>query len=326
MSKYLIILSALLALCFNIPFAESKSPFRNRSYSSLSNEEKAQLAEMQNQLWDPKNYSSEIEVSGRLLNMDGSPYPGEAKVGIRAETLENWDMDQGGPPVAQNKEVIFETKSQNGVFSWKGYASRVMMGAEVDGFHSTTDEAFSAEPPKVAKHDDLVIYLIPKGIPSKLEYTEGAKVIKNKKDDKSYGWSFDKRWYYPVDNESVDMTVSFDDKGKPIYTMKEPGGFVYFSGRPEPFTICSRKYWAGFDFMTEAPESGYIPVFALEDYRMPQTEEAVYCYFRTPAGKYGKIKFKYNTCFDYYINPDGSRNLEAGEVEEWDPINPDYGK
>ena len=313
MSKYLVILSLLTALWFNIPSAESKRPFRNRDYNSLSEQEKMELAGMQDQLWDPKNYSSDIEISGKILREDGSPFLEEAKIYIKTETLENWDFNQGGPPVAKDKEEIFETKSQNGTFSWKGHASTVIVGAEANNFHSTTDEAGCTDPSKVAKRDDMVIYLIPKGIPSKLEYTEGAE-INNKNNKKSYGWSFVKRWYYPADEEGTAwITLSFDENGKPIYTMKEPGGFIYFSGRPNSDTT-ARAYWAGFDFMPEAPEAGYLPVFALKDYRMPQTEEAVYCYFKTPDGKYGKIKFDYGTRFSYYLQPDGSRNLEVGEV------------
>jgi len=317
MSKCLIILSLSVALCADV-LAIELSDLKKVDYNKLSEQEKTEL---DRQLWDPKNYSSEIEISGKLLKEDGSPFLDEAKIYIKTETLESWDFDQGGPPVAKEKTEIFEIKSQNGIFSWKGHASTVIVGAEVANFHSTTDRAGSTEPPNVAKRDDLVIYLIPKGTPSKLEYTEGAKI--KEKDNKLYGWSFIKRWYYPADEEdTVWLTLSFDENGKPIYTMKEPGGFVYFSGCPEPRTVYSRRYWAGFDFMPEAPEAGYAQVFASKDYRKPKTEEDVYCYFKTPDGKYGKMKFDYGTRFSYYIQPDGSRNLEAGEVLDKGPRNP----
>jgi len=318
----LIMLSLFLTLYFGISFAESRSYFRDRDYNSLSDKEKVEL---ERQLYDVNNYSSDMEISGKLLNMDGSLYLEAAKICIKANILENWDFNQGGPPVPQSREEKFETQSHNGLFSWKGRASEIIIGAEVDGYHSTVDSTFCEAPSAVIKKDTLAIYLIPKGIPSKLEYIENAE-IKVKKNEKTYGWSFEKKWYYAEDeDDTVCMTVSFDEKGVPTYTMKEPGGFVYFAGCPEPYTVYSRRYWMDFSFMTKAPESGYIPVFTLKNHRIPQTTDQVFCYFKTPDGKYGKMVFTgIGNRFSYYINPDGSRNLEAGEVEKVGPVNPDY--
>jgi hypothetical protein len=79
--------------------------------------------------------------------------------------------------------------------------------------------------------------------------------------------------------------------------------------------------------MTEAPEMGYeqkiIITPALRDIARNQ---GLYYYFRTPDGKYGKMKIhgfgKGMVNFSYYLNPTGSRSLELKESISKYPQNP----
>jgi hypothetical protein len=75
--------------------------------------------------------------------------------------------------------------------------------------------------------------------------------------------------------------------------------------------------------MPEAPESGYSSTISWDDYREQQNYGNVYCYFKTPDGKYGKMRINEDS-FDYYLQPNGSRDLEAGEVEKLGPVYPGY--
>jgi hypothetical protein len=193
-------------------------------------------------------------------------------------------------------------------------SSRVIK--EEDGFPVEIMTEISAK--------DIVLNLIQKGIPSKLEFTKDAYIpgIKDEKSGgKQCGWSFSKRWYFPVDGDvPLDIVISINENNQRTYTMKEPGGFVYCPGLPA-FESRPNELYNCFEWMPEAPEDGYVRAICPAEKAVNEKGD-IYYYFKTTDGKYGKIAFR--GYFDYYINPDGSRNLEAGEVEEWDPIYPGY--
>ncbi len=226
-----------------------------------------------------------------------------------------------------------ELKSQGSRFSWTGEATSVSVLAQKDGYYSTeVDVPFSGGPDIVNEKyvfipfrltaKDILIYLIPKGVPSTLEYTEGGVIprIKDKESGgKQCGWSFLKRWYFPVDGkEPVDIVRGVNENGKSTYTIKEPGGFIYFEGYPK-FENSTERNYADFDLMPEAPETGYVSTFVPAEHK-PDDRDQKFCYFKTANGKYGKMQFSGG--LDYYLQPDGSRNLEVGEKIDKDPLNP----
>jgi hypothetical protein len=71
--------------------------------------------------------------------------------------------------------------------------------------------------------------------------------------------------------------------------------------------------------MTEAPEDGYVQTICPAE-KEDKEKGDIYYYFKNTDGKYGKICFR--GYIDYFINPDGSRNLEVGEVVDKGPRNP----
>ncbi len=271
-----------------------------------------------------EEYSYPAEISGKILDKDEKPFLENVTVVITANILTD-STDYTGDSY---KHIEYKQNVTGGIFSWKGQAYNITIQAEKDGYHS--DLFYIFLPPGIRgneiKSNDILIYMVPKGTPSKLEYTEGAEIPSKKKSGgKQCGWSFNKRWYFPVDEEeTVWMTRSRNEDGKVVYTMKEPGGFVYFPGYPH-FESKPNEHWANFDLMPEAPESGYVQSISPSDYKdqqQRQTYSGIYYYFKTPDGKYGKIVFDDGGYFDYYLQPDGSRNLEAGEVIRKGPRNP----
>jgi hypothetical protein len=270
----------------------------------------------------PIKFTYPIDISGKILNEDGSLFTDNVEIELCVST-EYLDFSKSESQMQTSEDKVYKISTQGGTFSWEGEGSHLSVEAVKEGYHSTLVYAFEEGADQSIRQDDILIYLVPKGVPSKLEYTEGAQIPgkDNKKSSgKQCGWSFSKRWYYPVDEEeTVWLTESVDEKGNYVYTMKQPGGFVLFSGFPQ-FESKMDEHDAGFDLMTEALEEGYVqsvtPAF---DREKEKTHGDVYYYFKTPDGKYGKICF---SGFDYYLNPDGSRNLEAGEVVKKYPVNP----
>ncbi len=271
-----------------------------------------------------QEYFYPAEVSGKILDKKGNPFAEPVLVDITAKIFQGADKDGNG----QYRDVEFK-QNATGVFSWKGQAWKIKILAEKDGYYN--DGFYILHPPgsmegKEIKQNDILIHMIPKGTPSKLEYVGGAD-IPDKADPKSggkdCGWSFQKLWYFPVDKEqTIGMTLSFNENGDAVYTMKEPGGFIWYPGYPQ-FESKPGELSASFEWMTEAPETGYVPTFTPIDHQYRRNVgQDIYCYFRTTEGKYGKMVF--HGLFSYYLQPDGSRNLEAGEVVETGPIRPEY--
>jgi hypothetical protein len=291
-----------------------------------------------------------IDVSGKVLDQNGNLFTGDVEillnVGIGVLDYELLDL-QG-----QTEYKKYKIQLHDGTFSWKGEGSDVTVKAVKEGYYSTKidvhesplgediqqiideardqgcgpDDLFEKFMHNmVVKRDDIVIHLIQKGTPVKLEYVGDADIpsINSKKSSgKQCGWSFDKKWYFPVDGDvPVDIIRGINENKKRTYTIKEPGGFVYFEGYPVLESENKDYYpYASFDLMTEAPETGYISTFTPAEHRPTFRGNSFFCYFKTPDGKYGKICFEGD--FSYYINPDGSRNLEAGEVVRKGPRNP----
>jgi hypothetical protein len=262
-----------------------------------------------------------IEVSGKILDKDGRPFTEqvELKISVSIDS-----MDYSKPPErAQSYENnTYTIPVQGGTFTWKGEGTSLSIEAIKEGYNSTLVDAFEwgAGADRAIKYNDILIYLIPKGISSSLQFTRGAEV--NEEGDKPYGWSFTKRWYFPVEKEeSIGMIQSFTEGGEVVYTMKEPGGFVLFPGFTQ-FESKSDRHEADFKLMPEAPEEGYVqsitPAFDNRD--KVKTHRGIYYYFKTPDGKYGKICFEGR--FDYYLQPDGSRNLEIEKIWYKPPLNP----
>ena len=306
----------------------------------------------------PIKFIHGVDISGKILDENGNLFTDSVEVVINASTTYlDYSKSESQMQSIENKE--YKILAQGGAFSWKGEGSSLNIEAVKEGYHSTRVDIFKPTPPKelsdeellaqaqvitsetempiekyeemirsqIIKRNDILIYLIPAGISSKLQYTGGAE-IPSKKNKKSNGddcgWSFLKRWYYPVDGDvPVDIIRGVNENKKLIYTMNEPGGFIYFNGYPIFENNLEDDYpYADFDLMPEAPETGYVSTFIPAEHKPTFRGGSYFCYFKTPDGKYGKICFRGK--FDYYINPDGSRNLEAGEVEEWDPIYPGY--
>ena len=275
-----------------------------------------------------EKYLFPIDISGKILDQDGKPFTDKVILHLRTETVTKEQEEMGD---YSGIEKIYEQEVSGGHFNWKGRATSVDVKVIKEGYYSTlaspdmTEVGDSFE----IKADGILIYLVQKGTPSTLEYTEGASVPgkKNEKSEgKQCGWSFKKRWYFPVDGEEpVDIIRGVSEDKKITYTIKEPGGFIYFSGYPE-FESQLNKPWADFDWMPQAPESGYIQTVSPDDHKDQQQYQyagSIYYYFRTSDGRFGKIVFQ-DSSFDYYLQPDGSRNLEAGEVVEVGPTRPEY--
>ncbi len=297
-----------------------------------------------------------VDISGRILDENGNPFTDSVEVVINVSTTYlDYSKSESQMQSIENKE--YKILAQGEAFSWKGEGKHLQIEAVKEGYHSTSVDIFGPLPPKelsdeellaqaqiitpeteipiekyeemirnqTIKRNDILIYLIPVGNPSKLQYTGSAKIPSKKRKEssgKQCGWSFAKRWYFPVDEDiPVDIVLGTNDNNKRTYTMKDPGGFIYFEGYPTFESNSESTYpYANFDLMTEAPETGYASTFTPAEHRPSFRGSSYFCYFKTPDGKYGKICFEGD--FSYYINPDGSRNLEAGEVVKKYPVNP----
>ncbi|MFA5164879.1 MAG: hypothetical protein WC481_04885 [Candidatus Omnitrophota bacterium] len=270
-------------------------------------------------------FLNEIEISGKIVDQNGSLITSE--VTLIAE-LENVTY----PDVVRSKfydEITSDKKTNekvfyNGTYDWKlPDATFCTIRASKEGYHGDVVELSEYEKGGKIIAKDLMIRLVKKGVPSRLQHVDTFVPYHMFSEDKKYGWSFNKLWYFPVDeDDTVWLTRTYNDKDEIVYTMKEPGGFVYYKGYPK-HKIESNYYYAKYEWMTEAPESGYVSTIKWDDYYRKQDNGDVYCYFITPNGKYGKMRLQRNG-FDYYIQPDGLRNLEAGEVEELGPVYPGY--
>ena len=260
-----------------------------------------------------------VEISGKILDKEGKPFYGDVILEVLSREVL---FGTGFPAGFVNNEKKDEILCSGGVFNWNGKSDRVGMRAVKNGYHSSIVYVGKTIGETILKREGILIYLVPEGQKSKLLYTGGAYIpgIKDEKSSgKQCGWSFSKRWYYPVDGDvPVDIIRGTSEDNNRVYTMKEPGGFIYFGGYPK-IENSNENYYADFGLMTEAPESGYISTFVPAEHK-PNDGDRYYCYFKTPEGKYGKLCYKGD--FDYYINPDGSRNLEAGEIVDKGPRNP----
>ncbi|MDD5009648.1 MAG: hypothetical protein PHC68_14765 [Syntrophorhabdaceae bacterium] len=270
-------------------------------------------------------FPREIEIGGSILDRDGNLFTDEVVIEVELETVTYPDV------VISNllKEITSETKIlekriYGGTFTWKLPAATFCKIIKVskEGYYDDYRYNFSPNKDDKIIVKDLILHLIKKGTPTKLEYTNGAEIpeITDKKSSgKQCGWSFSKRWYFPVDGDvPVDIVLSVNENNKRTYTMKEPGGFIYCPGLP---TYGSRpdELYNRFEWMTEAPEDGYVQTICPAE-KTDKEQEDIYYYFKTPDGKYGKIAFR--GYIDYYINPDGSRNLEVEKFWYRSPLNP----
>jgi len=265
----------------------------------------------------------DTNISGKILNKDGGLFTEEVIVSINTKIAEKWTENPAGPPTLISRSEKFEQKITGGYLSWKGKAARVSIGVDKKGFHGSYTEFGADQLTAKISCNDALFYLIPKGTPAKLEYVGGADIpsINSKQSSgKQCGWSFAKRWYFPVDEDvPVDIVLGTNDNKKRTYTMKEPGGFVYCPGLPAYGSRLNELY-NDFNWMPEAPEDGYVQTVCPAD-NADKEKGDIYYYFKTPEGKYGKICF--HGKFDYYINPDGSRNLEIDKFLYRPPLNPD---
>lgn len=272
-----------------------------------------------------------VDISGKVIDKDGNTFYGEVTLEIKADI---YFTDMTTMYGVGERQECHELKTSNGLFSWKGKASNILVSVQKDGYHGDAvrltrnskivkeEDGFPVEIMTEISANDIILNLIQKGVPAKLEYTKDAYIPyidDEKSSGKQCGWSFSKRWYYPVDGDvPVDIVLSVNENNKRTYTMKEPGGFVYCPGLPA-FESRPNELYNCFDWMTEASEDGYVQTICPAD-KAGMEKGDIYYYFKTPDGKYGKIAFR--GYIDYYLNPDGSRNLEAGEIIRKGPRNP----
>lgn len=259
---------------------------------------------------------SKVDIRGKILNEDGSIFSQSVEVMVDTAIFGN---DEKGQYIRHPK---YYHDTNTGAFDIKTTSSgNISITANKEGYRSTEVCVLdNDECEYYAK--DILIYMIPKGAPSILKYTEDAyipDIDEEESNGKPCGWSFQKRWYYPVDEEDVDITLGVNEKGQYYYRMKSPGGFVPYPGFKE-FESKDDIVDCKIEFLHEAPEEGYVQDFILDDYP-PTMQGWNFCYFRTPDGKYGKAIF-WGAYFSYYINPNGSRNLELGERIDMTPARP----
>jgi hypothetical protein len=246
------------------------------------------------------------DISGKVLKENGEQFNESVTICFKSRYPEEGN---GG----NCKEYIDYINTSDGMFKWKGKAdAAVAITAEKENYISSRVLLYRhLEYDNNAK--DITIYMIPKGTPVPLQVTVNAFIPDFNDPEakgKECGWSFSKRQFFSVDKEDIDMSLSVNEKGQYYYRMKPPGGFVYSGFRF--FESDQRRVDGKFEYLVNAPETGYVSDFIQDDH--PITNEGwSYCFFKTPKGRYGKIRFKARE-FDYYLQPDGSRNLEAGEL------------
>lgn len=255
------------------------------------------------------------DISGKVLKENGELFNESVTICFKGRYSEEGND-------GNSKEYIDYINTSDGTFKWNGKdSSAVAITAEKENYISSRVLLYRhIEYDNNAK--DITIYMIPKGTPVPLEVTVNAFIPDFNDPEakgKECGWSFSKRQFFPVDEEDIDMSLSVNEKGQYYYRMKHPGGFVYFPGF-RFFESDQRRIDSKFKYLINAPKDGYVSDFIQDDH--PMTEYGwSYCYFKTPKGRYGKIRFKARE-FDYYLQPDGSRNLEAGELIDKKPVNP----
>jgi len=280
---------------------------------------------------DNKENTVPVDISGKIVDKDGNVFYGDVTLKIVADI---YYTDMTTMYGVGERQEYHELKTSNGIFSWKGKASNVLVSAQKDGYHDNVvrlsksskiikeEDDFPVEIMTEISAKDIVLNLIQKGIPVKLEFTKDAYIpgIKDEESSgKQCGWSFSKRWYFPVDGDvPLDIVISINENNQRTYTMKEPGGFVYCPGLPA-FESRPNELYNRFEWMPEAPEDGYVQTICPAE-REDKEKGDIYYYFKTPDGKYGKICF--SGYIDYYINPDGSRNLEVDKYLFRPPLNP----
>jgi hypothetical protein len=252
-------------------------------------------------------YKQPIDISGKILDFDGNLFKEDVTL------------------IADVNFLNYEKKVTNGKFEWKDLpdSTGFEIIAKKDGYYedrnglSIYDSNINGE----LKADDILLYMIPKGDPVDLEWTNFANIVPL--DGEVVGWSFKRRWYYPADQYDVLMKCYTDNKDELTLEMKEGGGFI----PAEKYAYRESELdnsWSSFKRMIKAPEIGYVQKITLNK-RLPKFGGKYY-YFRTPDGKYGKMKiegFYDGECeFSYYLNPTGSRNLELKDKINKHPKNP----
>jgi len=253
-----------------------------------------------------------IEIEGKILDKDGNLFTDEATL------------------IAEVYLVKYTKKITGGYFKWHDLpeGTGVSLDVSKEGYYGDAITISSVDIPKTAEKiiaKDITLHLIEKGDPVDLEWTENAKIEYYPEEQEPYGWSFKRRWYFPADNYDVLMVLRVNEDGDLELSMKEGGGFIpakrykHFESQPD------EKAFTKFEWMPYAPELGYEQTIT----------PGGYFYFRTPDGKYGKMRFKaYNiytdstgkkkvyTRFTYYLNPTGGRSLELKNEIDKPPINP----
>ena len=260
-----------------------------------------------------------MEISGKIMDRNGKQFSDNVSLEITSRQVVAGKMFVGGYKSTEKKDTL---NCASGIFKWTGMGDFANIAAIKEGYHSTEVMIVKDMGETVITREGVLIYLIPEGNKSTLWFTSDAYIPGSKDKEsggKQCGWSFKKRWYFPVDgDEPVDIIRSVNENKKRTYTMKEPGGFIYFEGYPK-FENNTERNYADFELMPEAPETGYVSTFVPAEHK-PDDRDRYFCYFKTPDGKYGKICF--SGSLSYYLQPDGSRNLEAGEVIDKGPRNP----
>jgi hypothetical protein len=268
------------------------------------------------------------KLAGKILDENGKLFTEEVTLSAKVRLIKGVSFERGGGPEADVEYKEYTKKVSGGYFTWDiPKATDVELIVSKDGYHQ--DDIFlKNEDPRIQeiKITDIILHLIPKGDPVDLEWTYNAYI--SPVENQITGWSFKRRWYFPVDNYDVLMKYyPKNDKGEIILEMKEGGGFIpakrYVSRESNPDYT-----WGSFWHMTEAPEMGYEQriIFTPEIRKDILIKQDVYYYFRTPDGKYGKMEItgwgKKGFNFSYYLNPTGGRSLEPKEIINKYPQNP----
>ena len=255
-----------------------------------------------------------FDISGKVLKENGEQFKDDVMICIMNRYREKGSI--------QYKEHIDYINTSDGTFKWVGRVDgSVVITAEKDNYLSSK-VILCGYYEKYNNIKDITIYMVQKGIPTPLEVTLQAFIPDYndfEANGKICGWSFSKRQYFPAGEEVIDMSLGCNKKGQYIYRMKPPGGFVHFPGF-RYFESDERNIDNGFEYLIEAPEYGYVSDFIQDDHPIARDGWS-YCYFRTPKGLYGKIRFKARE-FDYLVQPNGSRNLAEGELIHKDPVHP----
>ena len=284
------------------------------------------------ELIDMTIWNAPVKIAGKILDEQGNLFTDE--VSLTVEVTFYKDIDSIEEEAKQIKS--YTKKITGGHFSWNDLpdASEVKVYVSKEGYYSDGVELWASpilrpSIPRDIEATDIIFHLIPKGDPVDLEWTEDAKIEYYPEEQEPYGWSFKRRWQFPADNYDVLMVLRVNEDGDLELSMKEGGGFIpakrykHFESQPD------EKAFTKFEWMPYAPELGYEQTIT----------PGGYFYFRTPDGKYGKMRFKaYNiytdstgkkkvyTRFTYYLNPTGGRSLELKERIIKSPVNPKYRK